>query len=149
METVVYTHSPEETVALGVKVGRLIREGDIIAFKGGLGAGKTTFTHGLAQGMGLTADVSSPTFAIVNEYGAGGSLPLYHFDMYRISGGDELEGVGFYDYLDGGGAMAIEWSENISSELPENTTVILIETTGENSRRITIAGDERFDSIGD
>ena len=90
------THSPEETIELAEKIGALLRPGDIIAFKGGLGAGKTTFTRGLAIGAGLDDEVASPTFALVNEY--HGPLDIYHFDMYRIGGPDDLETTGFFDY---------------------------------------------------
>lgn len=142
------TNSPDETVSVGKKVGALLRAGDIVAYKGGLGVGKTTFTHGLALGMGLRDEVSSPTFAIVNEYAREGLPSLYHFDMYRIGDAEELESIGFYDYLDGGGVIAIEWSENISDLLPIGAITIEFERTGEDSRRITISGDDRFDGIG-
>lgn len=137
------SESPSETVEYGKKIGALLRGGDIIAFRGGLGAGKTAMTRGIALGMGLRDDVSSPTFAIVNEY--EGSLPLLHFDMYRLSGGADLESIGFYDYLSDRCVMAIEWSENIEGFLPPGTTYITIEPVSENERKITIEGDERFD----
>ena len=91
------THSPQETIEAAIKIGSLLQPGDIIAFKGGLGAGKTTFTRGLAIGMGLDDKVSSPTFALVNEY-RGNTINLYHFDMYRINTEEGLESTGFYDY---------------------------------------------------
>ena len=115
---------------------------------GGMGMGKTTITHGIAMGMGLRDDVSSPTFSLVNEYSGDGVLTLYHFDMYRISGADELESIGFYDYLSDGCAAVIEWSENIADELPPDAIIIQIEKTGENDRKITISGGDRFDGIG-
>lgn len=127
-------------------IGKKLRGGDIIAFKGGLGAGKTTITHGIAIGMGLRDDVSSPTFAIVNEY-IGSGLSLCHFDMYRISA-DELESIGFYDYLADDRVLAIEWSENIADELPDGVITIDIERIGEDDRKIIVTGDERFDDIG-
>ncbi len=127
-------------------IGKKLRGGDIIAFKGGLGAGKTTITHGIAIGMGLRDDVSSPTFAIVNEY-IGSGLSLCHFDMYRISA-DELESIGFYDYLTDDRVLAIEWSENIADELPDGVITIDIERIGEDDRKIIVTGDERFDDIG-
>ncbi len=148
MTKIFETNSADETVSLGLAVGSLLHGGDVVAFRGGLGAGKTTFTHGLAVGLGLRDDVSSPTFAIVNEYSEPRKTPLYHFDMYRIADSDELESIGFYDYLDSDAVLAIEWSENIATELPEDTIVIAFEVTGESSRKITLIGDERFESIG-
>ncbi len=145
MTTEFVTHSAAETIEVGKRIGSLLRGGDIIAFKGGLGAGKTTITHGIAIGMGLKDDVSSPTFAIVNEY-IGDSLSLCHFDMYRISA-DELESIGFYDYLTEDRVLAIEWSENIANELPGGIITIEILRIGEDDRKITVTGDERFDDI--
>lgn len=142
------THSPEETIALAEKTGRLLRAGDCIAYYGDLGAGKTTFTRGLAKGLGLPDEVSSPTFAIVNEYHGKGSLSLYHFDMYRIMGSDELETTGFYDYPMEESVFAVEWSENIEDAFPENTIRIRIERVDDNTRKITIEGDERFADTG-
>ncbi len=137
------TRSPEETVELGRKIGERLRGGDIIAFRGGLGAGKTTLTRGLALGMGLRDEVSSPTFALVNEY--PGKLKLCHFDMYRITGAADLESTGFFDYLSDDCVIAIEWSENIAGELPKEHTVIELRPLGGDRREITIIGDERFD----
>ena len=140
--------STEETEALARKVGALLRPGDIIAYRGGMGAGKTTFTRGLAAGMGIEDWVSSPTFALVHEYrGAAGQL-LCHFDMYRINGFDDLYSTGFFDYLEAGGVLAVEWSENIEGALPEDVITIEFEIIGEESRRITIKGDQRFETIG-
>ena len=140
--------SPEETIAFAEKIGSLMKSGDIIAYRGGLGAGKTTFTRGLALGMGLPDNVSSPTFALINEY-RGRELSLFHFDMYRIMNEEALETTGFYDYMEEDGVIAVEWSENISELLPEKTIIIDIAVTGENERRITVTGDERFDSAWD
>ena len=140
--------SPEETIAFAEKIGSLLKSGDIIAYRGGLGAGKTTFTRGLAIGMGLPDNVSSPTFALITEY-RGRELSLFHFDMYRIMNEEALETTGFYDYMEEDGVIAVEWSENISELLPEKTIIIDIAVTGENERRITVTGDERFDSAWD
>ncbi len=145
MTTEFVTHSAGETIEVGKIIGSRLHGGDIIAFKGGLGAGKTTITHGIALGMGLKDDVSSPTFAIVNEY-IGAKLSLCHFDMYRISA-DELESIGFYDYLTDDRVIAIEWSENIADELPKDIITVEILRTGEDDRRIIVTGDERFDDI--
>ena len=120
----------------------------MIAYFGGLGVGKTTFTRGLAKGMGLPDVVSSPTFAIVQEY-HGSGLSLYHFDMYRIEGAMDLESTGFYDYPLDEGVFAIEWSENIVSELPAGCLRITIERLSDAVRQITIEGDERFADLGD
>lgn len=143
----IYTNSADETIEVGKKIGALLRARDVIAFKGGLGVGKTTITHGIAVGMGLRDDVSSPTFAIVNEYRSRSGLSLYHFDMYRI-GLEDLMSIGFYDYLENGGVLAIEWSENIADELPSGTITLSIERIDEDKRRITITGSDRFDCIG-
>lgn len=143
----VTTSSAEETIAFAEKIGAMLKGGDIIAYKGGLGAGKTTFTRGLAIGMGLPDEVSSPTFALVNEY-RGKALTLYHFDMYRIMNEEALETTGFYDYLSDDCVIAVEWSENIADCLPKNIITVAIENIGEEERRIEVKGDERFDHFG-
>lgn len=143
----VTTASPEETIAFAEQIGKLLRGGDIIAYRGGLGAGKTTFTRGIALGMGLPDEVSSPTFALVNEY-RGKGLTLYHFDMYRIMNAEALETTGFYDYISEDAVIVCEWSENIADCLPENVITITIGTVGENVRKITVEGDEHFDTAG-
>lgn len=140
MKLEVITNSPEETIAVAEKIGRLLCGGEVIAYKGDLGAGKTTFTKGLAKGMGLNADVTSPTFAIVNEYRGENKPTLYHFDMYRIADEDELYATGFYDYLDEQNVLAIEWSENIADSLPEDTITVDIENLGDTKRKITVFG---------
>ncbi|MBQ4534505.1 MAG: tRNA (adenosine(37)-N6)-threonylcarbamoyltransferase complex ATPase subunit type 1 TsaE [Ruminococcus sp.] len=139
----IITRSPEETIRAAEKLGSLIGAGDMIAFKGGLGAGKTTFTRGLAIGLGMKDVVSSPTFALVNDY-RGERITLYHFDMYRISTEEELESTGFYDYPFEENAAVIEWSENISEFLPENAIYITINTISENEREIIIEDGGRF-----
>ena len=139
------TESPEETIELASKIGAVLRKGDVIAYRGGLGAGKTTFTRGLAIGAGLEDEVTSPTFALINEY--HGNLDIYHFDMYRIEGTDDLETTGFFDYPMDESVFVIEWSEKISEILPENTIYIEIKRTGDESREIIIEGDERFADI--
>lgn len=143
----VTTYSPEETIAFAEKVGRLLRGGDVVAYRGGLGAGKTTFTRGLSLGMGLGDDVTSPTFALVNEY-RGEKISLIHFDMYRINGGEDLETTGFYDYMDEDTVIAVEWSENISDALPKDCIYIDIKRVDDNTRTITLQGDERFAVLG-
>ena len=110
----------------------------MLAFQGGLGAGKTTFVRGLALGLGFDGEVSSPTFALVHEYDA--KPPLYHFDLYRIHTFDDLYSTGFFDYLDAGGILAVEWSENVAGALPEETIFVSIETLGDEERRIRLEG---------
>lgn len=139
------TESPEETIELATKIGAVLRKGDVIAYRGGLGAGKTTFTRGLAIGAGLDDEVTSPTFALINEY--HGAIDIYHFDMYRIESTDDLETTGFFDYPMDESVFVIEWSENIAGVLPENTIYIEIKRTGDESREIIIEGDERFADI--
>lgn len=136
------THSPEETIEFAKEIGSKLKGGDVVAYIGGLGAGKTTFTRGLAIGMGLGDDVTSPTFAIVNEY--RGKINLYHFDMYRIMNTESLETTGFFDYLSDDNVLAIEWSENIKDALDENTIYITINKIDDNTREIIIDGGERF-----
>ena len=111
------TRSAAETEARGAAVGRALTGGAVLALFGGLGMGKTAFVRGLAAGRGLEAEVSSPTFALVHEY--GGQPPLVHFDMYRVTGWDDLYSTGFFDYIDAGCILAVEWSENVEGALPE------------------------------
>ncbi len=144
----IHTNSADETIAAAEKIGALLHGGDVIAYKGGLGAGKTTFTRGLAVGMGLPDEVHSPTFALVNEY-RNGEKVMYHFDMYRIMDPEALETTGFYDYMSGDSVIVCEWSENIADCLPEKTITVTIEYSGENERNIFLEGDERFDSAWD
>ncbi len=143
------THSRSETVAEGKRFGEALRRGDIIAFRGGLGAGKTAFTSGLVLGAGLhKAEVSSPTFAIVNEY-RGNDITVYHFDMYRIISEEGLESTGFFDYDFEDNIAVIEWSENIAEFLPKNTIFVTISVTGENDREIIIEGGGRYAAYWD
>ena len=133
------TESAAQTEALGRELGARLRPGSVVAFRGGLGMGKTAFTRGLAQGLGCTGRVTSPTFTIVNEY--RGNIPLFHFDMYRLDSSDALFDIGWEDYLDRGGVCAVEWSENVAAAL-EGAMLVSIEKTGENSRKITITGGD-------
>ena len=136
------TESAAQTEALGRELGAKLRPGSVVAFRGGLGMGKTAFTRGLAQGLGCTGRVTSPTFTIVNEY--RGNIPLFHFDMYRLDSSDALFDIGWEDYLDRGGVCAVEWSENVADAMPEGTIYVTIErdAEGENTRKITITGGE-------
>ena len=133
------SHSPEESEKIAFEFAKTLNGGSVIAFEGGMGMGKTHFTRGLARGLGYTGDVTSPTFAIVNEY-RGGRLPLFHFDMYRIESWEDLDSCGFFDYMNENGIIACEWSENISGALGQDTILIKIEKIEENSRKITITG---------
>ena len=134
------TNSPAETEAVGAALGKCIMAGAILAYRGDLGAGKTAFTRGLAQGLGCTDMVTSPTYTIVNEY-LSGRLPLFHFDMYRLASSDDLWDIGWEDYLDRGGVCAVEWSENVADAM-ENAVYVTIEKLGDEMRRITIEGGE-------
>ena len=135
------TAGEEQTEALGVRLGQLLQPGAVIAYTGDLGAGKTAFTRGIARGLGIGDRVTSPTFAIVNEY-EGGRLPLFHFDMYRLTSSDELFDIGWEDYLSRGGVCAVEWSENVMDALPEDTVWVRIAREGDTGRSITIKGVE-------
>ena len=134
-----YSDSPEKTECLGEALGKKLKGGEVIAFRGGLGMGKTCFTRGLARGLGFTGEVTSPTFALINEY-IGGRLPLYHFDMYRINNWEDLYSTGFFEYLDSGGVIAAEWSENIENALPESTITVTFRLIADNEREITVDG---------
>lgn len=133
-----FTNSAEETERLGQRLGETLRGGEVVAYLGELGAGKTAFTRGLARGLGISMRVTSPTYTIVNEY-TGGRLPLFHFDMYRLGSSDELFDIGWEDYLARGGVCAVEWSENVSGAM-EDAITVRIEKTSDEGRKITIEG---------
>jgi tRNA threonylcarbamoyladenosine biosynthesis protein TsaE len=134
------THSPDETRALGARLAQALRPGGVVAFTGDLGAGKTAFVSGIAQGLGIDERVTSPTFTIVNEY-EGGRLPLFHFDMYRLSSADELFDIGWEDYLVRGGVCAVEWTENVAEAIePDAIRVSIHRGDDDNSRVIDIQG---------
>lgn len=136
------THNEIETEALGETLARRLGPGDVVAYRGDLGAGKTAFTRGLARGLGCTGRVTSPTFTVVNEY-EGGRLPLFHFDMYRLGSSEELFGIGWEDYLARGGVCAVEWSENVEDALEEDAVRVDIRRgDGEDWRVIAIEGVE-------
>ena len=134
------TNSPAETESVGAALGKILKPGAILAYRGDLGAGKTAFTRGLAKGLDCTDMVTSPTYTIVNEY-LSGRLPLFHFDMYRLGSSDDLWDIGWEDYLERGGVCAVEWSENVEDAL-EGAISVTIEKLGEESRRITIEGGD-------
>lgn len=133
------SHSYIETEQIAEKFALNLKGGEILAFTGELGMGKTCFVRGLARGLGFKGEVSSPTFALINEY-IGGRLNLYHFDMYRVNGWEDLYSTGFFDYTELNGVVAVEWSENISGALPDSTVFIKIERIDDNTRKITFTG---------
>lgn len=131
------TNSYEETVSLGKIIAGGLPKGSVIAFIGGLGMGKTAFTTGIVQGLSIDADVSSPTFAICNTY-IGSENTLYHFDMYRVNGWEDLYSTGFFDFLETDAYMAVEWSENIYAALPDDSIIVEIEKLDDNKRQFKI-----------
>jgi len=119
------TKATDETIALGARLGALLQAGDVLVLTGDLGAGKTQLTKGMAQGMGIVDDVTSPTFNSLMVY-EGADMPLYHFDLYRLDDPDQLEDIGFYDALEGDGPCVIEWGEQFSDQIgPERLDVFL------------------------
>ncbi|MDE7245872.1 MAG: tRNA (adenosine(37)-N6)-threonylcarbamoyltransferase complex ATPase subunit type 1 TsaE [Oscillospiraceae bacterium] len=137
------SHSTTETEALGEALAARLHPGDVVAYFGGLGMGKTAFTRGLARGLGCTGRVTSPTFTIVNEY--DGPVPLFHFDLYRLNSADELFDIGWEDYLDRSGICAVEWSEQAEDAFPEDMVRVTFRRCAEdeNWRRIAVEGVER------
>jgi tRNA threonylcarbamoyladenosine biosynthesis protein TsaE len=141
---VLQTGSAEETMAFAEKLGRALKKGDILTLAGDLGAGKTTFTKGLAKGLGVTRTVNSPTFTIIKEY--KGRLPLYHMDVYRLENSDE--DLGFEEYFSGDGVCVVEWAIFIQEYLPEDRLEIIISHIGEHGREIRLTPiGERYKDI--
>ena len=130
------TKSAEETIELGEKMGRLLKKGDIIAMQGTLAAGKTTITKGIAKALGITDTITSPTFCLISEY--YGTMPLYHFDVYRLEGTEDFINLGADDMLYGDGVSIIEWSEKIMEELPSSTIILRLTPQEDGSRLIEI-----------
>ena len=137
--TEIITKSPAETEAFAEKLAESLSGGEVIAFRGSMGMGKTCFTRGLARGLGYTGQVTSPTFALVNEY-IGGRLSLFHFDMYRVETWDALYSSGYFDYLEMGGVIAAEWSENIENALEGKVITVELERLSDFERKITVTG---------
>ncbi len=135
----VMTDSDEETLLAGEEFSRTLKEGDVVALNGDLGAGKTVFVKGIAKGLHVEDIVTSPTFTILREY--KGLLPLYHFDVYRISDPDEMFDIGFSEYLDGSGVSVVEWAEKVKELLPKRRIEVLIKKIGNNKREIIIHDD--------
>jgi tRNA threonylcarbamoyladenosine biosynthesis protein TsaE len=139
------TSSAEETRELGEALGRLLRAHDIVRLDGTFGAGKTTFTQGIARGLGIAEDVTSPSFALINEYQArpgSGKTSLYHMDLYRLSDSTDVESIGLDEYLGEGGVLVIEWGRHLASELPEASIVIDIRVEGDD-RIITLSASSQ------
>ena len=134
------SHSEQETEALGASLAARLRAGDVVAYRGDLGAGKTAFTRGLARGLGCGGRVTSPTFTIVNEH--EGKIPLFHFDLYRLGDEEELWDIGWEDYLSRGGVCAVEWSESFPEALPPDCVTVTIRRSPDHEdwRHITIEG---------
>lgn len=137
------SNSPAETEAIAETFANELSGGEVIAFRGTLGLGKTCFVRGLARGLGFDGEVNSPTFALMNEY-VGGRLNLYHFDMYRISGWEDLYSTGYFEYIELGGVLAVEWSENIDGVLDDDTIFIEIERIDDTKRKITVTRGEQL-----
>lgn len=131
------TNSYEETLQKAGEFAKTLKKGTVIGFIGGLGMGKTAFTTGLVKGLGIDADVSSPTFAICNDYIGDGNR-VYHFDMYRVESWDDLYSTGFFDYLDTDAFIVAEWSENVFGALPDDAVIIEISKVDDNSRLFKI-----------
>ncbi len=130
------THSAEETIALGEKIGAKLIKGDVIAMQGTLAAGKTTITKGIAKALEIKDTITSPTFCLISEY--YGKMPLYHMDVYRLEGGEDFVNLGTDDMIYGDGVSIIEWSEKIMEELPKRTIILKITPQDDGSRKIEI-----------
>ncbi len=137
------THSARETELKAAELAKTLPAGTVIGFLGELGAGKTAFTRGFCEGLGLSAEVSSPTFALCNDY-MGEGVRVLHYDMYRVDGWDDLYSVGFFDALDSGAFVLCEWSENIFGALPDDSLIIRIEKSGENDRIFNVMTKAEF-----
>jgi tRNA threonylcarbamoyladenosine biosynthesis protein TsaE len=131
------THGESETRQLATKVAALLDGGDVLLMQGDLGAGKTTFVQGLAEGLGIPVHVTSPTFTLIQEY-RGGRLPLFHFDLYRLSGPEEVFELGFFDYLDQAGVVVVEWPERLGALAPKERLDIKFTAVGDDARQITL-----------
>lgn len=137
MRNIYLSYSKKDTEKIAVMLAETLSGGELIAFFGGLGMGKTVFVRSLVKALGYTGEASSPTFSLINEY-LGGRLAVYHFDMYRVNSWEELYSTGYFDYLEVGGVLAIEWSENIENALPDDAIRVTFERIGDTERRIAI-----------
>lgn len=137
MSLIFHTKSADETIALGKKIGSLLKKGDIIALQGTLAAGKTTITKGIASALDVKDEITSPTFCLISEY--EGRLPLYHMDVYRLEGSEDFINLGVEDLIYGNGVSLIEWSEKVMDELPKKTIILRLEAKeGTTERTITL-----------
>ncbi len=141
-----YSSSVQETEALGRALAQHLTPGTVVAFTGDLGAGKTAFVRGMAQGLGIAQRVTSPTFTIVNEY-EGGRLPLFHFDMYRLGSADDLFDIGWEDFLRRGGVCAVEWSETVQEALDADTIYVDIRRGAEDNQRVLTIRGPGFEAL--
>ena len=137
MKKVIETHSAAETRALGREMAEKMRAGTVVLLRGDLGAGKSELARGIAQGLGVTETVTSPSFTILNVYESG-RLPLYHFDWYRLESAEELYELGMEEYLGGDGVALVEWPEMCEEAVPEGCMNIRLTAMGENDRKIEI-----------
>ncbi len=128
------SNSLKQTIKIAENFAKTLKPNDVVLLRGEMGAGKTAFTKGIAKGLNIFSDITSPTYAYMNDYDG----KLYHYDCYRLSSGEDAEALGLTDYFYAGGICVIEWSENISSVLPKNTIIVKIEKLGEKSRKIII-----------
>lgn len=140
-ETIIYTSSDEETESFGERFVQQLKPGDVVALIGDLGAGKTSLVRGMAKGLSIKDLVSSPTFTLLNEY--RGTIPLYHFDVYRLANSMEIEDLDVEDYFYGNGICVVEWAEKARQLLPEHIWQITIEWTGEHTRTLHIESPEK------
>ncbi|MDR1839950.1 MAG: tRNA (adenosine(37)-N6)-threonylcarbamoyltransferase complex ATPase subunit type 1 TsaE [Treponema sp.] len=140
------SNSPQETIALGRRIAALLTPGSVIALNGPLGSGKTCLAKGIAGGLGINENVTSPTYTIISEYQSGeqGSPTLYHIDAYRLNNDRDFEDIGGPEIIASAGISVIEWSERIPKSLPENTITINLEITGASSRLIRIHGLDKL-----
>lgn len=127
------TKSREETIKFAEEYGKTLRGGDVLLLDGEMGAGKTVFTKGIALALGINAEITSPTYAYLNDYDG----KLYHYDCYRLSSGEDAEALGLTEYFYGKGVCVVEWSENIADVLPDNCKRVKIEKIDLNTRKIT------------
>ena len=141
IKTECISHSAEETEEAGFSLGKILQRGDVISLRGSLGAGKTVLAKGIARALGISEAIVSPTFTIVQEY--DGTMPMFHLDLYRLSGEDEFESMGGEEFLYPDGVTLIEWSEKIGTMLPDSTIFIEITINDDLSRSISIEGGER------
>jgi len=136
----IISNSPEETIAAGKRISNFLLPGSVVALSGTLGSGKTYLTKGIALGLGITENLTSPTYTIINEYAIKTSAAFYHIDAYRLNDEKDFENTGGLEIINSEGIIVIEWSERISSSLPQNSIFVSLEITGATSRKIRIKG---------